>query len=405
MSANRDHRHSASATLTSPLAQYESALRAELARNGYAESSVTMTVRKMRRLSRWMGERGVNASGLTPAVVEQYVAERRRSCRSAVIAQQGIGTVLRFLCGQGIGPDPAQPTPVEILVAAYRDWLHTERGLSSATLHTYGSYARKFLTQLPEPIEESLTRLDAAAVITFVLGQATTTSAVAAKEQVAPLRSLLRFLHVQGLIQAPLAAAVPRVAAWRLSTLPRVLPSAQVQALLGAHDLATPSGLRDHAVLVALTRLGLRGAEIAALRLADVDWHAGEIIVRGKDSHIDRLPLPDEVGKSLANYLTGARPPCPCATLFVTARAPYQPLTPHVVRAIMVQACRLAGLPRLGAHRLRHTLASDLLRAGSSLAEVGQILRHRDQRSTAIYAKVDQESLRMLARPWPGGVR
>jgi integrase/recombinase XerD len=162
-------------------------------------------------------------------------------------------------------------------------------------------------------------------------------------------------------------------------------------------------GLRDHAVLVALARLGLRGREIAAIRLADIDWRAGEIVVRGKGARIEQLPLPSEVGAALAEYLTSARPTCGCATMFVTARAPYQPLTPSAVRGIMRRACKRARLPHLGAHRLRHTLASDLLRAGSSLAEVGQILRHRTQFSTATYAKVDHGSLTTLARPWPGG--
>ena len=405
MSTYQGHLHAVSAALSNPLVEYESDLRTELVRIGYAASSVDMTVRRMRRLGRWMGERGVSAPALTAEVMEEYMAERQRTCRDAVMARHGIATVLRFLCRQGVGPKPAEPTAVDVLLAAYRNWLTTERGVSSTTVRTYVGYARKFLAQFPEPIEESLARLDAAAVITFLLGQAKTANAVAAKQQVPSLRSLLRYLHSCGVISEPLAAAVPRVAAWRLSTLPKVLPAAQVEALLGAHDLATPVGLRDHAVLVTLARLGLRSVEIAALRLTDIDWHAGEITVRGKGSCIERLPLPDEVGEALAGYLTGARPACTCSTLFVTARAPYQPLTAYVVGWITARACQLAGLPRLGPHRLRHTLASDLLRAGSPLFEVGQILRHRDERSTAIYAKVDQDSLRILARPWPGGMR
>ena len=297
-----------------------------------------------------------------------------------------------------------ETTATEVLLAGFRDWLVGERGLAGETVRCYGSQAKKFLAQLPEPAEESLMRLDATAVIMFVLGQARAVASVnSAKAQVTALRSLLRFLHVQWLIQAPLVAAVPGVAGWRASELPRILAPAQVEALLSAHDLATSVGLRDHAVLVVLARLGLRGGEIAAIRLADVDWRAGEIVVRGKGARIERLPLPSEVGAALADYLTGARPTCRCATMFVTVRAPYRPLTPSAVRAIMGRACQRAGLPRLGAHRLRHTLASDLLRAGSSLAEVGQILRHRSQLSTATYAKVDLSSLTMLARPWPGG--
>jgi site-specific recombinase XerD len=195
------------------------------------------------------------------------------------------------------------------------------------------------------------------------------------------------------------------VAGWRLGELPRSLPAAQVTALLAAHDRSTPVGLRDHVVLLTLARLGLRGGEIVALGLADVDWRAGQLVVHGKGTRTEALPLPAEVGQALADYVTGARPRCGCLALFVTARAPYQPLTPGAVRAIMGRACQRAGLPRLGAHRLRHTLASDLLRAGVPLTEIGQILRHRVAASTAIYAKVDHASLRALARPWPGDGR
>lgn len=309
--------------------------------------------------------------------------------------------------GQGrlAAPDPTEAAAgaVEVLLVAFRGWLICERGLATESVRCYCSQARTFLTQLPAPLEESLAGLDAAAVITFVLGQAAAANSVwSAKAQVTALRSLLRFLHVHGLIPMSLTAAVPGVAGWRSSTLPKTLGAGQVQALLGAHDLSTGVGLRDHAVLLTLARLGLRGAEAAALGLTDVDWRAGEILVRGKGARTERLPLPAEVGQALVAYLTDARPSCSCPTLFVTARAPVAPLTPAAVRAIMGRACARAGLPRLGAHRLRHTLACDLLRAGSPLAEVGQVLRHRSQLSTATYAKVDHETLRGLARPWPG---
>jgi site-specific recombinase XerD len=181
------------------------------------------------------------------------------------------------------------------------------------------------------------------------------------------------------------------------------LPSEQVQSLLTAHDLDTRVGLRDHAVLVVLARLGLRGAEVAALKLTDIEWRAGQLVVQGKGSRVERLPLPAEVGQALADYVTRGRPSCECGSLFVTARRPFRPLTPGAVRAIMGRACGRCDLPRLGAHRLRHTLASDLLRAGASLPEIGQVLRHRSQLSTTIYAKVDYATLRTLARPWPGG--
>lgn len=355
-----------------------------------------------------MAECGMDATDLTPAGVEEFLAARGRSCRNRAAARRWSGVVRRFLEEQGLfaAQDPMQETAVDVLLATFRDWLVCERGLAAETVRCYSSQAETFLATLPEPVGEALALLDAAAVTGFVLEQSAASASIhSAKAQVTALRALLRFLHVHGLIPAPLVAAVPGVAGWRLSELPRLLPAAQVTALLAAHDLSTPVGLRDHAVLVTLARLGLRGAEVGALRLADVDWRAGQLVVRGKGSRVEALPLPAEVGAALAGYLTGGRPRCDCATLFVTARAPYQPLSPAAVRAIMGRACAQAGLPRLGAHRLRHTLASDLLRAGSPLTEVGQILRHRVAASTAIYAKVDHAALRTVARPWPGGVR
>jgi site-specific recombinase XerD len=295
---------------------------------------------------------------------------------------------------------------VEELLADFARWLSTERGVAGETVRCYRTQGRKFLVHLPAPLAQSLVGVDAAAVTGYVLEHAAAADSVwSAKAQVTALRSLLRFLHVQGWIGSPLVGAVPAVAGWRLVSLPKGLPSAQVQSLLAAHDLGTRVGMRDHAVLVVLARLGLRGAEVAGLQLADIEWRAGQLVVRGKGSRVERLPLPAEVGQALADYLIGGRPRCECPSLFVTARRPFRPLTPGAVRAIMGRTCGRAGLPRLGAHRLRHTLATDLLRAGASLPEIGQVLRHRSQLSTTIYAKIDYATLRTLARPWPGGAR
>jgi len=224
-----------------------------------------------------------------------------------------------------------------------------------------------------------------------------------AKATVTAVRALLRFLHVAGHVPVPLTAAVPAVAGWRLASLPRGLEAAVVTRLLASCDRGTMTGRRDYAILVMLARLGLRGAEVAALELGDVDWHGGEVAVRGKGNRIERLPLPAEVGEAVAGYLTAGRPRCGAVTVFCTVRAPYRQLSPAAIRGIMAQACRRAGLGRVGAHRLRHSLATEMLRAGASLPEVGQVLRHRSQLATSVYAKVDENALRVLARPWPGG--
>ncbi|KAA9160574.1 tyrosine-type recombinase/integrase [Amycolatopsis acidicola] len=353
----------------------------------------------------WLRETGRTAADLTPTVVEDFLALRRERSGSEAVARRGLGPLLRFLRGAGVAPARGEvwcSDQVAILLARYRAWLVGERGLADESVRCYCSQAKKFLEWLREPVDSSLARLDAATVTAFVLGHSTAAESVwSAKALVTALRSLLRFLHVEGVIPGPLTGAVPAVAGWRLAGLPRGLQRDQVAAVLAGPDTSTPAGLRDHAILTVLARLGLRGAEAAALVLTDVDWHVGEITVRGKGSTFERIPLPVEVGRALADYLTSGRPSCSCSALFVTARAPYHALSGTAVRAIMGRACHRAGLPWLGAHRLRHSLATEVLQAGAGLAEVGQLLRHRNQLSTTVYAKVDYTALRTLARPWP----
>jgi integrase/recombinase XerD len=397
-----------SALMSGPLTPHEMLVRESMMQAGYAPSSVLEAARAMRRLSEWMCGRNLAAGELASPVIEQFLADRRSRCRNTAASRRGINAVLRALREAGVVPetDLGVATERELLLEAFRCWLRAERGLAAESVRCYSGQAAKFLAGVPDPLEGSLAVLDAAAVTAFIVAQARSTGNVwSAKAQITATRALLRFLHVQGMIPAPLTAAVPGVAGWRLAELPRGLTREQVQSLLAAHDTTTTVGLRDHALLVMLARLGMRGAEAAALRLSDVDWRGGQLVVRGKGARVERLPLQAEVGAALAAYLIGARPACDCATLFVTVRAPFQPLTATAVRAVMGRACRRAGMPRVGAHRLRHSLATDLLRAGAPLAEIGQVLRHRSQLSTAVYAKVDYDSLRTLVLPWPGSAR
>jgi integrase/recombinase XerD len=203
-----------------------------------------------------------------------------------------------------------------------------------------------------------------------------------------------------GVIETPLVWAVPSVADLRDRTLPRGLEPAAVKRLLASCDRRRTVGRRDRAILLLLSRLGLRAGEVAAITLDDIDWRAGLLLVRGKGSRHDVLPLPVDVGEAIVAYLR-RRPRCESRALFVAVNAPRTALAQGTVRWIVRAACDRAGLPRVGAHRLRHTAATEMLRHGASLAEIGQVLRHREQKTTAIYAKVDRRSLRALARPWP----
>jgi integrase len=211
---------------------------------------------------------------------------------------------------------------------------------------------------------------------------------------------MLRFLHASGLVPRDLVPAVPRVARWRLAGLPARVDAATMTALLDSCDRATGTGRRDYAVLLAYGRLGLRSADMARLTLDDFDWRAGEVTIRGKGGRTDVFPLPWDVGEAVAGYLRERRHSAGRA-VFLTVLPPIRALAPSGLGAIVHSACRRAGVPDRGPHTLRHSLASGLLAAGASLPEVGEILRHSDPRTTAIYAKVDRTALAALVRPWP----
>ena len=217
------------------------------------------------------------------------------------------------------------------------------------------------------------------------------------------MRALLRFLYLRGCTATPLATAAPRTVGWRDRGPSRGLTTEQMAGLLASCDRRTNTGRRDFAILTVLARLGLRANEVATLRLEDVDWRAGEITVHGKGNRTDRLPLPVDVGQAIADYCRRGRPRVASRALFVQARAPYAGLTSTAVSKVVQAACRRAGLPEVGAHRLRHTAAASLRRAGAPLFEIGQLLRHQHAVTTAGYARDDEAALAELTRRWPGG--
>ena len=257
------------------------------------------------------------------------------------------------------------------LLAGSRSWLAAERGLSRETVRCYSTRPARFWLRCRTG-ESAVRQLDSGQVTSFMVGYCRDRNVESAKAIATSLRALLRFLHVSGHTPIGLAGAVPGVAGWRLASLPRGVDAAVVAQLLGSCDQATVVGRRDCAILIMLVRLGLRGAEAADLRLGDLDWRAGEVTVRGKGHRIDRLPMPSDVGEAIVAYLTDGRPDCETRTVFATVRKPYRRLTAAAIRGIMGQACRRAGLPRVGAHRLRHTLATDMLRAGRRCRRSGR---------------------------------
>lgn len=390
-----------------PLAPYAAGWRAELAARGYARGAAAGQMRLMEHLSRYLEERGLAVADLTGQVAGGFLAGRRAGAHPGPASSRALGPLLGYLRGIGAAPEPAgqaASTPGEVLLEAYRTYLAGERGLAPPSVRSYVGTARAFLSGLPADVPGAgWADLSAGQVASFVVHATRGRSASSAKVTVTGLRSLLRYLHVAGLVATPLAQAVPSAAGWKLSSLPRALDPATVASLLAACDRRTVTGRRDYAVLMLLARLGLRGCEVAALELDDIDWRAGELVIRGKGNRLERMPLPADVGDALAAYVTGGRPRCSCRRLFIRAAAPREGLSPSLARNVVGGAAARAGLGRIGAHRLRHTLASEMLRRGVPLAEIGQVLRHRDPLTTAIYAKADQGALRELARTWPGG--
>jgi site-specific recombinase XerD len=391
--------------MSGPLSVLAPGFVEHLVEQGYRPDPAAKQLRLMAHLSRWLAERDLVGRDLTSARVEQFLAERRRShghCFSA----KGTKSLLDYLRGLGVVPEaaPVEPhTPAERLVERYSTYLLRRRGLSASTVRNYGNVARAFLADRERRHGAlSLDELDAAAVNAFVLSEARRSSVGSMKCTVTRLRCFLRFLHVEGEITRDLTGAVPRIASWRLASLVKALDPDSIAGLLRSCDLRTPFGRRDLAAVTLMSRLGLRAGEVTTLRLDDIDWRAGEITVRGKGARQEQLPLPVDVGEALAEWLREGRPRCDHALVFTRLRAPHTGLTPTAINAIVKSACKRAGLPVVNAHRLRHTAATEMLRAGASLSDVGQVLRHRDADTTAIYAKVDRLALAALIQPWPG---
>jgi integrase/recombinase XerD len=395
-------------TVSGPLACYAQGFGGELARLGYTALSAANQLRLMAHLSRWLTGEDLGAADLSVECTTKFLQARRAHGYSCWLSPRGLAPLLGYLRTLGAAPEPVPPVTnaqVEGLLAEYRMYLFHERGLAAATVCNQERAARLFLDRrcLDHHGELALADLNAQDVGLFVLAECPVRSVGSAKLLVCGLRSLLRFLHVSGRVPLALWSAVPAVAGWRGGSLPQGLPPGAVPRLLSSCDRRRGVGRRDFAILMLLSRLGLRAGEVAALGLDDINWRAGELIIRGKGRRRERLPLPADVGAAVAAYLRRGRPRSEDRHLFQRTRAPHGPLGVSGVKSVVRNACLRAGLLPFGGHRLRHTVATQMLAAGAGLPEVAQLLRHRSVMTTAGYAKVDRVVLRDLALPWPGG--
>ena len=402
----------ARARVPGPLEPFADGFRGELDRLGYTPFSREFKLNQVSRLSRWLGSRGLAAGDLDEDVAGAFLADFGKGRRKPP-RMETLRPLLDWLRREGViaGP-PAVSGPadslVDGLVDGYRRWMAAERGLAARTSGRYEKTARRFLGSRARAAGggTGAEGLDAAAVTGFLLAEAGRGLCPGSLQgRVAELRSLLRYLYLAGVTGSPLAAAVPPVPGWKDTAVPGLLPPGQVRALLESCRRDTAAGRRDLAMLMVMARLGLRAAEVAGLRLADFDWRAGELAVRGKGRRTDRMPLPADVGEAIACYLQQARPRAAGDAVFLTVVAPHRPLVPTAVSEMVRRRCVQAGLAPARAHRLRHALATELLGAGFTLPEIGQVLRQRDLATTAVYAKVDHAALRTLALPWPAGAR
>jgi site-specific recombinase XerD len=393
-----------------PLGPLIDSYEAEMHGKGYARQTREVQVRLVADFSCWLAKRGTHVQDITAELFRPYLRARARRRRPTRNDLSALRRLLELLRRQGVIAAPVSPaaTPAERLQSKFRLYLRQERALASTTQASYTAFVSEFLVERfgAGPVDLSL--LSATNVTGFVRRRAGAIQSKRVQLMTTALRSFLRFARYRGDIERDLAACIPAVANWKQSTLPRALPPDHVEQVLNSVDRKTAIGRRDYAILLILARMGLRAGEIRALTLEDLDWQEGLITVRGKAGRFSQLPLPRDVGSAIADYLRHGRPTASSRCVFLRAKAPAGGFQGQCgIGSIVRHTLERAGIdsPRKGAHQFRHALACQMLKQGASLSEIGELLRHRSPQTTAIYAKVDLDSLAALALSWPGGAR
>ena len=394
-----------------PLGEYINAFIDTLAGKGYASDSRRRAAWLVGDFSRWLLRRGIPAAAIKQECAVTFLRGRKRRRAPRYEDRPTLLRLLTHLAHGGViaaAVTERTPTAAEHLEAEYVGYMRRERNLAPTTILSNRMGARQLLASLFADGAVTLDTVTAQDVIEHVTRATRTCRPNSACRVIGGVRAFLRFALYRGLLDTDLSVCIPAPAVWSQSSIPRALQDDQVLRTLAYCDRTTANGCRDYAIILMLARLGLRAGEVVSLRLEDIDWHAGELKVRNGHTRVDRLPIPHDVGEALAQYLRKARPLCSSRHVFVRAQAPRQGFASGTAIATIVRrALRRADLdpPSKGAHALRHSLATRLLREGASLPEIGEVLRHQRQQTTTIYAKVDLGSLRSMAAPWPGGVQ
>lgn len=391
-----------------PLGAELEGFAAYLGRCGYSRISARRHLRSAEHFAHWARGRTVPVDATDELAISKFEAHLARcrcgryDCRDRASIVAGVRLFVEQMHWAS-GPVVRSTESVSSespLLKLFGDWMRKQRGTTGATLCNYARPIRALIGRFGD----DLSHLDARGLREFVLQQSRSTGWAAAKHCTTALRMFLRFLIAEGRCPAALLGAVPTLAHWRLSSVPRYLPPEDVERLIASCDVSTPVGLRDRAVLLLLARLGLRAGDIVGLRLQDIDWKGAWISVCGKGRQQTRLPLSREVGQAIVAYLQDGRPAADTDALFLRARAPFRALRSHCAVSVLVdRAIRRAGIRRPSrgaAHLLRHSLASSMLRHGASLQDIAAVLRHRSVETTQIYAKVDVIALTHIAQPW-----
>ncbi len=395
-----------------PLAGYIEPFAKSLSEQGYARYSIYRHVLLAACFSRWLKQKGIGLRSIRSDHRTRYLRYRARHLRPCQGDSGALSNLIDYLRLQGAVPDEKQTavrlTPVEQCTREFERYLLEARALAHATIINYVPFIRGFLKDRFGHGPVTLSHLCAGDVVRFVQRQAPRLHLKRAKLMTTALRSFLRYARYLGEVTLDLAAAVPIVANWSMTSIPRAISANQVSQLLASIDRSTAIGRRDYAVLLLLARLGLRSGSIALLELDDIDWKTGRLYVRGKAAQRLELPLPTDVGKAIAAYLRRGRPASTSRRVFLRAKAPNRGIQgASGIGSIVRHSLERAGIdaPTRGAHQFRHGLACAMLRHGASLGEIGELLGHRNPQTTTIYAKVDLKALRALALPWPRGAR
>lgn len=394
-----------------PHGQLVECYAARLVEDGLAQHGTWRCLNVVEGLLSWTASHRIKVADLNEARVERYLRDRGNRQTIQAGDRAALKRWLSVLRATGtIAPAAkSETTPHEQIFAEFGDYLKRERGLTPKSIVRHLPFIRQFLREVCPAGRDDLGEIRQESVIAYIERHARDWSPSSGKAMCSSLRTFLRYLYHQGLNPLALAGCVPSIRRWTLASLPSHLSAAQVHKVLDGCDRATAMGRRDYAILMMLARLGLRADEVATLTLDDIDWRSGEMLVSAKGRQRARMPIPPDVGAAVVAYLRDGRPKSRCRRLFLRTQAPHVGFSSGSaitwIAKTALERAEIHGCAHHGAHVFRHSLATELLRSGATLSEIGQLLRHESHDTTRIYAKVDVDTLRTLSLPWPGGAQ